>query len=115
MAGHMSVEDGSLTPAEAGQRSEGPGRTGGRKRRGTGRFAARKRSTTITAPANVTIIGHNSRTLEVVGCFVAMGMPVRVYTTSPHLEVQLAPYPGVTATLITDQYAQAPRDLPAGP
>ena len=115
MAGLMSVEDGSLTPAEAGQRSEGPGRTSGRKRRGTGRFAARKRSTTITPPAHVTIIGHNSRTLEVVGCFVAMAMPVRVYTTSAQLEMQLAPYPGVTATLITDQYAQAPRDLPTGP
>ena len=69
----------------------------------------------LPRPEHITVIGHNSRTLETVGLFVGTGLPVRVYTTSAHLEVQLAPYPGVTTTLITDAYSQAPRDLPPPP
>jgi nanoRNase/pAp phosphatase (c-di-AMP/oligoRNAs hydrolase) len=105
----------SLTGPAEGQRGEVPGRTTGRKRRGTGRFTARRKAPTLSRPDQVTVIGHNAKVLETVGFFVAMELPVRVYTTSAQLEVQLAPYPGVNTTLITDDYAQAPRDLPPPP
>lgn len=110
----------SLNGGPTGQRSDPEGRTTGRRRKGpaskgTGRFAARRRPLTSVRPDQITVIGHNARTLEAVGLFVGAGLPVRVYTTNPHLDVQLAPYPGVTTTLITDNYAQAPRDLPPPP
>ncbi len=96
-----------------GQRNDPPARKP-RRRRATGRFV-RRRPTVLPRPEHVTIIGHNSRTLETVGLFVGVGLSVRVYTTSAQLELQLAPYPGVTTTLITDAYAQSPRDLPPPP
>lgn len=111
----MGAEVGSLTEAPPGQRGDGSGRTTGRRKRGTGRFVAQKRISTVAKPGQVTVIGHNGRILETVGFFVGIDLPVRVYTTNPHLELQLAPYPGVTTTIITDGYAQAPRDLPAPP
>ncbi len=120
MAGSTGGDGVSLTEAQTGQRSDAPGRNSpparpiARRRRGTGRHAAR-RVVTGARPEHITLIGHNARTLEAVGFFVAAGLPVRVYTANPHLEVQLAPYPGVTTTVITDGYAQAPRDLPPPP
>ena len=112
----------SLNGGPTGQRSDPEGRTSGRRRKvpassakGTARFAARRRPLSAARPDQVTIIGHNARTLEAVGLFVGADLPVRVYTTNPHLDVQLAPYPGVTTTLITDNYEQAPRDLPPPP
>jgi nanoRNase/pAp phosphatase (c-di-AMP/oligoRNAs hydrolase) len=104
----------SLNSLPEGQRNDSPARKP-RRRRATGRYTVRRRPTALPRPEHVTVIGHNSRTLETVRLFVGTGLPVRVYTTNPNLEVQLAPYPGVTTTLITDVYAQAPRDLPPPP
>ena len=104
----------SLNSLPEGQRNDSPARKP-RRRRATGRYTARRRPTALPRPEHITVIGHNSRTLETVGLFVGTGLPVRVYTTSAHLELQLAPYPGVTTSLITDAYAQAPRDLPPPP
>ncbi len=66
-------------------------------------------------PEQVTVIGHNTQTVAVVGLFVGADVPVRVFTASPAIEESLAPYPGVTVTQVTDDYRDAPRDLPPPP
>ncbi len=115
-----STASTSLTGPTEGQRGDAPERPSPRRRRVSSRSTAKQTSSRATRtaherPAQITIIGHNARVLETVGFFVAMDLPVRVYTANPHLEVALAPYPGTTTTVITDDYAQAPRDLPPPP
>jgi len=67
------------------------------------------------ASRDVTIIGHNGQVVPAVGLFVGGGIRVRVYTVSSELEVQLAPYPGVTVSVLDDDYEQRPEDLPPPP
>jgi nanoRNase/pAp phosphatase (c-di-AMP/oligoRNAs hydrolase) len=67
------------------------------------------------ASRDVTIIGHNGQVVAAVGLFVGGGIRVRVYTTSQELEVQLAPYPGVSVSLVDADYAGRPADLPPPP
>lgn len=74
----------------------------------------RRRSGKIVS-RDVTIIGHNTQVVGAVGLFVGGQIRVRVYTASPELEIQLAPYPGVTVTLVDAEYAQRPDDLPPPP
>ncbi len=64
---------------------------------------------------DVTVIGHNGQVVPAVGLFVGGGIRVRVYTASAELEMQLAPYPGVSVTVIGEDYAQRPPDLPPPP
>jgi nanoRNase/pAp phosphatase (c-di-AMP/oligoRNAs hydrolase) len=66
-------------------------------------------------PQQVTVIGHNSQTLPTVGFFVAGGIHVRVYTANEAIIDQLAPYPGVTASLVPPGYESAPADLAQPP
>jgi nanoRNase/pAp phosphatase (c-di-AMP/oligoRNAs hydrolase) len=67
------------------------------------------------APRQVTIIGHHSQIVPTVGFFVGGGIQVRVYTSKPDLEHQLAPYPGVQVTVVQPGYEQRPADLPEPP
>jgi nanoRNase/pAp phosphatase (c-di-AMP/oligoRNAs hydrolase) len=67
------------------------------------------------ASRDVTIIGHNGQVIPAVGLFVGGGIRVRVYTASAELEIQLAPYPGVTVTLVDSGYDQRPEDLSPPP
>ncbi len=53
--------------------------------------------------------------MPTVGFFVAGGIPVQVYTANSALVDQLAPYPGVHATLVSASYEDRPRDLPEPP
>lgn len=69
----------------------------------------------VAAPRAVTVIGHNHQVVPAIVLFVGGGIRVRVYTASPELEVQLAPYPGVTVTVIDDDYVERPADLPPAP
>ena len=64
---------------------------------------------------DVTIIGHNGQVVPAVGLFVGGGIRVRVYTASAELEEQLAPYPGVSVTVVAEDYAERPGDLPPPP
>ncbi len=64
---------------------------------------------------DVTLIGHNGQVVSAVGLFVGGGIRVRVYTASRELEEQLAPYPGVTVSVIGEDYDQRPSDLPPPP
>lgn len=66
------------------------------------------------AARQVTIIGHNGQVMPTVGLCVGGDIRVRVYTAAPQLEEQLAPYPGVQVTLVSD-YASRPPDLPGPP
>ncbi len=74
-----------------------------------------RRQLAVGGSRDVTIIGHNGQVVSAVGLFVGGGVRVRVYTTRPELEEQLAPYPDVTVTVLTDDYAQRPVDLPPPP
>jgi len=65
----------------------------------------------VAAPPHVTVIGHNSQTLPTVGFFVAGGIAVHVYTANEAIRDQLAPYPGVTTTLVPGGYETRPDDL----
>jgi nanoRNase/pAp phosphatase (c-di-AMP/oligoRNAs hydrolase) len=67
------------------------------------------------ASRNVTIIGHNGQVISAVGLFVGGDIHVQVYTASAELEIQLAPYPGVSVHLVDADYAQRPADLPPPP
>lgn len=67
------------------------------------------------ASRDVTIIGHNAQVVSAVGLFVGGGIHVRVYTASAELEIQLAPYPGVSVTVVPPDYTQRPADLPPPP
>ncbi len=69
----------------------------------------------IEPPAQVTVIGHNSQILPTVGFFVAGGIPVKVFTASEATIDQLAPYPGVSATLVPAGYESAPAALGGPP
>ncbi|HAT11624.1 MAG TPA: hypothetical protein DCS97_13760 [Planctomycetes bacterium] len=64
---------------------------------------------------DVTIIGHNHQVMPAVGLFVGGAIRVRVYTSSAELEMQLAPYPGVSVTLVDAGYGECPADLPPPP
>ena len=77
------------------------------------RSPSRRRSSPLP-PAQVTVIGHNTQTVAAVGLFVGAGIPVRVYSVNSSLEESLAPYPGVTVTVVED-YTAAPADLPPPP
>ncbi len=68
----------------------------------------------LVSPRHVTIVGHNSQIVPTVGFFVGGAMTVRVYTTNPELEANLAPYPGVQVTLV-ESYESRPSDLPEPP
>jgi len=74
-----------------------------------------RRRITEGASRDVTIIGHNGQVVPAIGLFVGGGIRVRVYTASPELEEQLAPYPGVSVTVVADDYGQRPPDLPPPP
>jgi nanoRNase/pAp phosphatase (c-di-AMP/oligoRNAs hydrolase) len=63
---------------------------------------------------HVTIVGHNSQIVPTVGFFVGGGATVRVFTTASELEHQLAPYPGVTVTVVAG-YLERPAELPEPP
>jgi nanoRNase/pAp phosphatase (c-di-AMP/oligoRNAs hydrolase) len=78
-------------------------------------MASRRTGGTGPTQRDVTIIGHNAQVVSAVGLFVGGGIRVRVYTNSRHVEEQLALYPGVTATVVDDGYAQRPGDLPPPP
>ena len=67
-----------------------------------------------TPSRQITVIGHNTQTVAVVGLFVGAGLPVRVFSVNTSLEESLAPYPGVTVTVLTD-YGSRPTDLPPPP
>ncbi len=69
----------------------------------------------LASARHVTIIGHNSQIVPTVGFFVGGSLAVRVYTTNPNLEEDLAPYPGVQVTLVADGYETRPDDLPEPP
>jgi nanoRNase/pAp phosphatase (c-di-AMP/oligoRNAs hydrolase) len=65
----------------------------------------------FASPRQVTIVGHNSHIVPTVGFFVGGGITVRVYTAKADLEHQLAPYPGVTVTVVAAGYGEPPADL----
>jgi nanoRNase/pAp phosphatase (c-di-AMP/oligoRNAs hydrolase) len=69
----------------------------------------------LASARHVTIVGHNSQTVPTVGFFVGGSMTVRVYTSNPDLEHELAPYPGVSVTLVAPGYQERPADLPEPP
>jgi nanoRNase/pAp phosphatase (c-di-AMP/oligoRNAs hydrolase) len=69
----------------------------------------------VAPPRQVTIIGHNSQILPTVGFFVAGGIPVQVYTSSEAIIDSLAPYPGVTASLVGAAYDAQPAGFPGPP
>lgn len=68
-----------------------------------------------TATRSVTVIGHNHQVVPTVGLFVGGGIRVRVYTNSTELEMQLAPYPGVSVSVVAADYEERPADLPPPP
>ncbi len=73
-------------------------------------------STGVLAGAqHVTIIGHNSQIVPTVSFFVGGSFTVRVYTSNPDLESDLAPYPGVQVTVVPAGYETRPEDLPPPP
>ena len=69
----------------------------------------------VAPPTQVTLIGHNSQIVATAGFFVGAEVTVQVYTSRPGVELDLAPYPGVQVTLITDDYAACPLGLPPPP
>lgn len=73
------------------------------------------RDAAASASRDVTVIGHNAQVVPAVGLFVGGRMQVRLYTAQPELELQLAPYPGVGVTVVGDDYAARPADLPPPP
>lgn len=75
----------------------------------------RRPSVEVPAARAVTIIGHNPQIHQTVGLLVGGTVQVRVYTALPDLEVQLAPYPGVTVTVVAADYGERPADLPPPP
>lgn len=66
-------------------------------------------------PPAVVVIGHNSQVLPTVGLFVGADVPVEVFTSRRGLELELAPYPGVRVTVVEDDYATRPAQLPPPP
>jgi nanoRNase/pAp phosphatase (c-di-AMP/oligoRNAs hydrolase) len=69
----------------------------------------------FTSARHVTIIGHNSQIVPTVGFFVGGSLTVRVYTSHPDLESDLAVYPGVQVTVVPVGYEFRPDDLPQAP
>ena len=66
-------------------------------------------------PLQVTIIGHNSQVVPLVGFFVGGEMAVQVVTGSAEVEENVACYPGVDVQRIAPDYTASPPDLPAPP
>ena len=73
------------------------------------KLAARRRTTTFGRTRQVVIIGANAQVLPTAGLFVGGGILVQVFTHDTLVEEQLAPYPGVTVSIID---AGIPRRLP---
>lgn len=69
----------------------------------------------LSLPSQVTLIGHNSQIVPLVGFFVGGEIPVVVLTGSAAVEENVACYPGVQVRRIDPDYTTPPPDLPPPP
>lgn len=63
----------------------------------------------------VTLLGHNSQIVPLVGFFVGGEIGVLVVTASGEIEEHVACYPGVQVRRVSADYAACPPDLPPPP